>query len=81
MVYYKGRFKGIIPLSVFKVYRLDQKRMIEYQILVFCDASKYAYGAAVYLRQEKEDSCRVDLIFSKARLVPNKRYLSQDLYY
>ena len=52
---------------------LDQKRMVEYQILVFCDASKYAYGAAVYLRQENEVNCRVDLIFSKARLVPNKK--------
>ena len=52
---------------------LDQRRTVDYQILVFCDASKYAYAAAVYLIQESEDSCRVDLIFSKTRLVPNKK--------
>ena len=39
----------------------------------YSDASKYPYEAAVYLRQENEVSCRVDLIFSKARLVPNKK--------
>ena len=53
---------------------LNQNENTEYQLSVFCDASKYAYAAAVYLRQEiHEKSCRVDLIFSKTRLVPNKQ--------
>lgn len=53
---------------------LNQAGKIEYQLLVFCDASKNAYAAAVYLRQEiNGKGCKVDLIFSKTRLVPNKQ--------
>ena len=53
---------------------LNQNKEIKYQLLVFCDASKCAYAAAVYLRQElQEKGCKVDLIFSKTRLVPNKQ--------
>lgn len=49
-------------------------KQFEYQLLVFCDASRNAYAAAVYLRQEiQEKGCKVDLIFSKTRLVPNKQ--------
>ena len=44
----------------------------KFQLLVFCDASKYAYAAAVYLRQEAKDRCMNRLVFSKARLAPNK---------
>lgn len=53
---------------------LTQDGKLEYQLLVFCDASKNAYAAAVYLRQEiHEKGYKVDLIFSKTRLVPNKQ--------
>ena len=44
---------------------LDERRTTRYQLLVFCDASKYAYAAVVYLLQEDQDQQRVDLIFSK----------------
>ena len=70
----KGKIKKELYHSQFPRYiGLDQKEMVEYKILVFCDASKYTFGAIVYLRQENEVSCRIDLIFSKARLVPNKK--------
>ena len=53
---------------------LNENGKLSYQLLVFCDASKSAYAAAAYLRQEIEkEYCRVDLIFSKTRLVPNKQ--------
>ena len=53
---------------------LTQDGKLEYQLLVFCDASKNAYAAAVYLRQEIHGKgCKVDLIFSKTRLIPNKQ--------
>ena len=52
---------------------LDKTLKSRYQLLVFCDASKYAYAAVVYLLQESQDQCKVDLIFSKTRLVPNKK--------
>ena len=42
------------------------------QLLVFCDACKYAYAATVYLRQQTGDRYINYLIFSKARLAPNK---------
>ena len=51
---------------------LDMKGKARYQLLVFCDASKHAYAAVVYLLQESQNQCKVDLIFSKTRLVPNK---------
>ena len=43
------------------------------QILVFCDSSKNAYAAAVYLLQNNEKHRTVNLVFSKTRLVPNKQ--------
>ena len=52
---------------------LDKKGSTKYQLLVFCDASRYAFAGAVYLLQECQDQRRTDLIFSKTRLVPNKK--------
>ena len=52
---------------------IEQERNVNYQLLVFCDASKYAYAATVYLLQETANSRRIDLIFSKTRLAPNKQ--------
>lgn len=52
---------------------LVQEGHIKYQLLVFCDASKYAYAAAVYLLQQTTKSRRIDLIFAKTRLAPNKQ--------
>ncbi|MEW8544133.1 MAG: DUF1759 domain-containing protein, partial [Candidatus Thiodiazotropha sp.] len=48
------------------------KTKTSFQLLVFCDASKFAYAAAVYLRQKAGDSCISRLVFSKTRLAPNK---------
>lgn len=46
---------------------------VKYHILCFCDASKYAYAAAVYLLQRSSDSeSKTDLLFSKTRLAPLK---------
>ena len=50
--------------------------------LVYCDSSKYAYAATVYLRQQTSDTCINNLIFSEARLAPNQeisipRYLAR----
>ncbi|VDI44462.1 Hypothetical predicted protein [Mytilus galloprovincialis] len=44
-----------------------------YQLLCFCDASTKAYACAIYLRHETDESCRVDLIYSKTRLAPIKK--------
>ena len=52
---------------------LEQGRNVNYQLLVFCDASKNAYAATVYLLQETANSRRIDLIFWKTRLAPNKQ--------
>ena len=51
---------------------LDRAEKPTSQHLVFCDASKYAYAAIVYLRQQTGDRCINNLIFSKARIAPNK---------
>jgi hypothetical protein len=44
-----------------------------YQAHVFCDASKRAYGAALYIRSIREDKTLVHLACSKNRLAPIKR--------
>lgn len=49
-----------------------KSNQINYHPLGFCDASKLAYAAVVYLCQEKGDRCKVDLVFSKLRLAPTK---------
>ena len=46
--------------------------LISRHLKVFCYASKYTYAATVYLRQQTGDRCINSLIFSKARLAPNK---------
>ena len=37
--------------------------------LVFCDASKRAYATVIYLRAEYQDNVKVNVVFSKLRLV------------
>ena len=46
--------------------------MATYQLVGFCDASKHAYAGVVYLYQKIGKTCKVDLVFSKLRLAPNK---------
>ena len=43
-----------------------------YQLVGFCDASKHAYAGVVYLHQRIGETCKVDLVFSKLQLAPNK---------
>ena len=42
------------------------------QMLCFCDASKDAYAAVVYLRVASNNVTKVSLIFAKTRLAPTK---------
>ena len=44
----------------------------EYELIIFTDASKFAYAVAVYLRVSKGDTIDCNLIFSKTRLSPTK---------
>ncbi|XP_071123445.1 uncharacterized protein [Mytilus edulis] len=47
---------------------------VTFRLLCFCDASTKAYASAVYRHQLREDNfCKIDLLFSKTRLVPNKK--------
>ena len=45
---------------------------VTYWLVGFCDASKHAYAGVVYLYQRIGNICKVDLVFSKLRLAPNK---------
>lgn len=40
-----------------------------YDLVVFCDASKKAYATEIYLSIEYQDSAKVNLVYSKLRLV------------
>ena len=40
-----------------------------YELVVFCDASKRAYATVIYLRAEYQDNVKVNVVFSKLRLV------------
>ena len=53
---------------------LDRADKPKCQLLILCDASKYAYAATVYLHQKAGDRCINSLIFSKARLAPDTIY-------
>ena len=53
--------------------RFDGQCDTIYRLMTFCDASQYAYAAAVYLHQEHKHDRKIDLIFSKTRLAPNKK--------
>ena len=64
--------KEISGIHIPRYIGFDSTDKPKFQLLVFCDASKYAYAAAVYLRQEAKDRCINRLVFSKARLAPNK---------
>ena len=50
----------------------ESQKMATYQLVSFCDASKHAYAGVVYLYQKIGKTCKVDLVFSKLRLAPNK---------
>ena len=43
------------------------------QLIAFCDASKKAYAAAIYLRTVINGEVNVNLIFSKARVAPKQK--------
>ena len=62
-----------LPSSTFPRYiGFTQNNKCIYQLLAFCDASKHAYAACVYLYQRCGNMHRVDLVFSKIRLAPTK---------
>ena len=49
---------------------------VKYKLVCFCDASKNAFAAVVYLLQtNREQKQKADLIFSKTRLAPVKKML------
>ena len=50
----------------------DHDTAITYHLVGLCDASKHAYAGVVYLCQKIGKQCKVDLVFSKLRLAPNK---------
>ena len=63
-----------LPSSTFDRYiGIQHTGKCTYQLLVFCDASKYAYAATVYLHQSCGNMRKVDLLFSKTRLAPKKQ--------
>ena len=52
--------------------KLMESDPIEYRLVCFCDASAQAYAAVIYLHQSSAGECKVDCIFSKTRLAPQK---------
>lgn len=51
----------------------EENTCIDYQLLVFCDASKYAYAAAVYLFQQTTKFSKVDHVFAKNKAGTTKQ--------
>ena len=48
----------------------EEPDLINYHLERFCDASRMAYATTIYLNQSIGDTCKIDLVFSKTRLVP-----------
>ena len=68
---WKALTKDLKELSTIQVPRFigDKKP----HLLGFCDASKNAYAAAIYLRTEIDGKSHVNLIFSKTRNAPKEK--------
>ena len=64
--------KEISDIHISRYIEFDSTDKQKFQLLVFFDASEYAYAVAVYLRQKAKDRCINRLVFSKARLAPTK---------
>ena len=60
-MYFIPRYIGIPEVNL---------ELVQSQLVCFCDATVKAYAIAVYLHQSFDDTCKVDLIFSKTRLAP-----------
>ena len=60
-----------LPKLKFDRHAYDEK----IQLIFFCDASKKAYGFSCYARSENNDAVKSQLIFSKAKVAPNKHKL------
>ena len=60
--YHIPRYLGIKPSNHNTVYNL----------VCFCDASAKAYATTIYLHQASSGDYKVDLMFSKTRLAPQK---------
>ncbi|MBV2113425.1 MAG: aspartyl protease family protein [Candidatus Thiodiazotropha sp. (ex Ctena orbiculata)] len=68
----KGELKVLTTCKFPRHVGLNQTDDITYRLLGFCDASKQAYAAVIYLHQSTKDFCKTDIVFSKLRLAPNK---------
>ena len=51
---------------------ITKEKPVVYSLVCFCDASTKAYATVIYLHQSFSSSCKVDLIFLKTRLTPQK---------
>ena len=57
------------PLSTLKIPRfIGSINDSNIKLLIFCDASQTSYATAVYLHIERNNSVKVNLVFSKSRL-------------
>ena len=55
-------------LHVKRCIAMNSNNDVKYHFICFCDASKYAYAAVVYLLQSsREQEAKADLIFSKTK--------------
>ena len=62
----------IIPRYIGPTHQGQSLTAINWTLLCFCDASARAYATVVYLLQSSSNYRKVDLMFSKTRLAPQK---------
>ena len=51
----------------------DPKKILKYQLHVFCDSSEKAYGAVCYLRVVTAHLVAIQHVFAKSRVAPIKK--------
>ena len=61
-----------VPRYLGSPYQGQDPSAVDLTLLCLCDASAKAYAAVVYLLQSSSKFCKVDLVFSKTRLAPQK---------
>ena len=76
---WNGQLRQLVNLHTIKVDRclsMSNKENVNYDLVTFTDASKSAYSAVGYLREDDEELINTSLVFSKSRLSPIKSNLS-----
>ncbi|GFT28914.1 uncharacterized protein TNCV_3585991 [Trichonephila clavipes] len=70
---FKKWFKNLHLLKLVEIPRyMSMNNCVSISLHIFCDASKFSYAKAIFLRSESESQVSVQLVLAKSRITPLK---------